>query len=91
MDLFANLVANASAIAQKSGLSVAQIEAISTSLQSQLRDGCDHDEAVEAAAAQNTVSMDKIEEVLNHAGSSGDLLTDVGGLFGGLIRRPPPD
>jgi hypothetical protein len=91
MDLFANLTANAAAIAEKSGLSPDQIEAIRTSLLAASSDGCGYHEAVKTAAAQNSVSVDKIKEVLGNAGLSGDQTMDTEGLFGGLVRRPPRD
>lgn len=89
MDLFANLVANATAIAEKSGLSANQIACISASLQGASGEGCKYDEAVKATAEQNRVPVGKIEEVLGHVGLTGDLSIAAEGLFGGLISRPP--
>ena len=89
MDLFANLVADAAAIAEKSGLSNDQIVSISTSLREAMNSGSGYDEAVKAASMQNDVSVGKIEEVLGHAGASGDIAIATEGLFGGLISRTP--
>jgi hypothetical protein len=91
MDLFANLVSNAAAIAEKSGISAGQVEGIGTSLREASKSGCAYDEAVKAAAEQNALSVEKIEEVLEHAGFSAMLPIDTEGLFGGLIRRRSPD
>jgi hypothetical protein len=91
MDLFAALVLNAPAIAEKSGITAAEVESISTSLREASKSGYAFDEAVKVAAEQNALSVEKIEEVIEQAGYFAMLPIDTEGLFGGLVRRPSQD
>lgn len=85
MGLFDNLESQAEAIAGKAGISPDQVKAIGDTLQSQLGNGSDQMAALEATAQQHGIPVDKIQEVLGHAGSSGDLMGEIGGMAKGLL------
>lgn len=79
MGLFDNLESQAESIAAKAGISPDQVRSISSSLQSQLGDGSNQVAALESVAQQHGLPVDKIQEVLGHAGGSGDLAGTIGG------------
>jgi hypothetical protein len=85
MGLFDNLESQAEAIAGKAGISPDQVKAISSTLQAKLGDGSDQMTALKQTAAEHGIPVDKIQEVLNHAGSSDDLASEIGGLAKGLL------
>ena len=80
MGLFDVLESQAEEIASKAGISPDQVKEISATLQSNIGDGSDQMTALEKTAAAHGVPVDKIQELLGHAGSSGDLTAELGGL-----------
>jgi hypothetical protein len=81
-----DLQANADLIAGKIGIGADQVKAISGSLQSKLADGTDQIAALEQVAQQHGVSVDKIQELLGHAGAPSDLANQAEGFVKGLFK-----
>jgi hypothetical protein len=86
MGFFDNLEGQAEAIAGKAGISPDQVQSISATIQAKLGDGGSQTEAIEAAAAAHGIPVEKIQEVLGHAGSSGDIMGELGGLASGFLK-----
>ena len=85
MGLFDTLESQAEAIAGKAGVTPDQVKAIGDTIRAQLGDGSNHVAALESAAAQHGIPVDKIQEILGHAGSSGDLASELGGVAKSLL------
>ncbi len=85
MGLFDVLESQAEEIASKAGIPPDQVKEISATLQSNLGDGSDQMAAIEKTAAAHGVPVDKIQELLGHAGSSDDLTAELGSLAKGLL------
>ena len=85
MGLFDVLESNAEEIAGKAGISPDQVKSISATLQSNFGDGSDPAAALEKTAAAHGLPVDKIQELLGHAGSDGNLTSGLGGLAKGLL------
>jgi hypothetical protein len=87
MDLFQNLVANAPAIADKTGISPDDVRSISSTLQAKLDGKIGLMDAVEATAREHGISFDQIHEILVLAGPGDDPTSNLGSLFSGLVKR----
>jgi len=87
MDLFQNLVTNASTIADKTGVSPDKMRSISAALQERLDSHMALMDAVEATANEHGIPFDKFHEILVLAGGDDDLTSNLGSLFSGLIKR----
>ena len=87
MGVFEMLENEAEAIGAKAGLSPQQVQSVSAMIQSKLTQGSSQREALEAAAAQHGLPVEKIEELLGHAGGSDNLMGELSGLAGNLFKR----
>ena len=87
MDLFATLISNAEDIAGKAGIPADQVKSIGDMVQSKLGDGSSQLAALEEAAREHGVPVEKVQEIFAHAGNSGDLMGALGGLAGGFFKR----
>jgi hypothetical protein len=85
MGVFDDLESRADEIAGKAGISADQVQSISASIQAKLGDGGSQVEAIEAAANEHGLPLEKVQEVLGHAGG-GDLMGSLGGLASGLFK-----
>ena len=56
-------------------------------VQSKLGDGSSQLAAIEETAREHGLPVDKVQEIFAHAGNSGDLMGELGGLAGGLFKR----
>ena len=86
MSVFDMLENEAETLGAKAGLSPQQVQSISAMIQSKLAQGSSQRQALEAAAAKHGLPVEKIEELLGHAGGSGDLMGELGGLVGGVFK-----
>jgi hypothetical protein len=86
MGLFDTLENEAEAIGAKAGLSPQQVQSISATIQSKLGQGTSQRQALEADAAEHGLPVEKIEELLGHAGGSGNLMGELSGLAGGFLK-----
>jgi hypothetical protein len=50
-------------------------------------EGSDHVAAIEAAAAEHGLSVEKVQELLGHATGSGDIMGKISGMAGGLFNK----
>ena len=83
MAMIGNLETQAEAIAGKAGISPDKVKNIAQSLQGKIKGGSDPKQALEATAQEQGVPVEKVREVLGHAGLSGDKLQSFAkGLFG---------
>ena len=87
MDLFATLISKAEDIAGKAGIPVDQVKSIGDMVQAKLGDGSSQLAALEEAAREHGVPVEKVQEIFAHAGNSGDLMGELGGLAGGFFKR----
>jgi hypothetical protein len=87
MDLFQNLVMNAPAISQKTGVPQDKVRSISSSLQAKLEGHMGLMDAVEATAKEHDIPLDQFHEILTLAGPGDDPTGKLGSLFSGLIKR----
>lgn len=88
MGLFDDIQGNLDAIAGKVGMSPDQVKSLTDTLQSELANaGSDKLTALKATAEQHGVSVDKIQELLNHGGVNLSDLGGVGGLVGNLFKK----
>jgi hypothetical protein len=85
--LFQNLVANAPAIAEKTGISPDKVRSIASTLQAKLHGEMSIMDAVEATADEHGIPFDQFHEILVLAGSDEDPTSNLGSLFSGLIKR----
>ena len=85
MGVFDILESQAEEIASKAGISPDLVKALSSTLQNNLGDGSDQMAALEQTASQHGIPVDKIQELLGHAGGSDDLTSELGGLAKGLL------
>lgn len=84
MGLFDNIENNLDAIANKVGLSPGQVREIANSVQANLTSSEGNPAAaLEAAAAQQGVSVAMIQEILNHGGG---LESELGDIAGSLFK-----
>jgi hypothetical protein len=86
MSLFDVLENEAEGLGAKAGLSPQQVQSISATLKSKLGQGTSQPQAIEEVAAKHGIPVAKIEELLGHAGGSGDLMGQLSGIAGGLFR-----
>ena len=86
MGVFDVLENEAETIGAKAGLSPQQVQSISATIQSKLGQGTSQREALETAAAKHGLPVEKIEELLGHAGGSDNLMGELGGLADGLFK-----
>jgi hypothetical protein len=87
MGLFDNVTANLNAIAGKVGMTPDQVTALTNTLQSKMTEmGGDKMAAIQAAATQHGIPVDKVQEILNHGGG-GDLAEQAKGVIGGLFKK----
>lgn len=77
MGIFDGILGNLDDLAAKVGLPADQVKSLTESLQSKLADGGNSSEAIAATAAENGLSADKLQEVLDRLGGS-DLLEKLG-------------
>jgi hypothetical protein len=87
MSLFENLVRNAPAIADKTGVPPDKVRSISLALQARLDSQMPLMDAVEATAKEHGISFDQFHEILVLGGSADELTSNLGSLFSGLIKR----
>jgi hypothetical protein len=87
MSLFQNLVANAPAIAEKIGVSPDQVRSVSSTLQAKLDGHMALMDAVQATAEEHGIPLDRFHEMLVLAASDDDIMSNLGSLFSGLIKR----
>ena len=86
MGLFDDITGKLNDIAGKVGMTPDQVSALTTTLQSKMTEvGGNQMAALEATAAQHGVPVDKIQEIINHAG--GGLAEQASGLIGGLFKK----
>lgn len=78
MGLFDNLEAKAAEIAEKTGLAVADVHAITNTFQANLTssDG-NPEQAIEAAAAQHGVDTATVREIISRAGGLESEIGDI--------------
>ena len=86
MALFDVLEGMAENIGAKAGLSADQVRSLSATLQAKMGDGSTQIEAIEATASEHGIPVDKIQEVLAHAGDQGGLMDKLRGMTGGLFK-----
>lgn len=79
MSVFDNLKQQAGPIAAKAGISPDMVRASGQTLQDKLKSGMGQGDALQATAREHGLSVDKLQEMLGHAGSSGDLKSEIGG------------
>ena len=83
MAMIGNLESQAEAIAGKAGIPPDKVKNIGQSLQTKIKSGSDPKQAMEATAQEQGVPVEKVREVLGHAGLSGDKIAGAAkGLFG---------
>ena len=87
MKLLQNLLANAPAIAEKTGIPPDKVRSIASTLQAKLHGEMNIMDAVEAAANEHGIPFDQFHEILVLAGSDDDPTSNLGSLFSGLINR----
>jgi len=84
MGLFDNIEGNLEAIADKVGIAPEQVKAITNSVQANLTSSEGNPAAaLEATAALHGVSVDTIQEILNHGGG---LESELGDFAGSLFK-----
>ena len=84
MALFDNIESNLEGIAGKVGLPADQVREIANSVQANLTSSDGNPAAaLEAAAAQHGVSVETIQEILNHGGG---LESELGDFAGNLFK-----
>jgi hypothetical protein len=86
MDLFATLIRQAEDIAGKAGVSPDQVKSIGDMVQAKMGDGSSQLDALEAAAREHGLPVEKVQEIFAHAGNSGELMGELGSLAGGLFK-----
>jgi hypothetical protein len=74
------------AIGAKVGLTPEKMKAIGDTIQTQLNNGAQHMQALEASAAQHGVTVAKIEEAMGHAADQAT--TQINGAADTLFRKP---
>jgi len=88
MEFLDDLASKAEDIAGKVGLSPEQVKSLTATIQEKLGDGSSQTEALEAAEQAHGVPVDKIQEMLGHAGEAGQgLLGGLGNLASGFLKR----
>ncbi len=84
MGLFDNIEGNLDAIAGKVGLTPDQVREIANTVQANLTSsGGNPAAALEATAAQHGVSVETIQQILNHGGG---LESELGDITGSLFK-----
>jgi chorismate mutase len=84
MGLFDNIEGNLDAIADEVGITPDQVKAITNSVQANLTSSEGNPAAaLEATAAQHGVSVETIQEILNHGGG---LESELGDFAGSLFK-----
>ena len=86
MSLFDTMMAKAEDIAGKAGISPDQVKSIGDMVQTKLGDGSSQMAALEETAREHGIPVAKVQEIFAHAGNSGDLMGELGGLAGGFFK-----
>ena len=86
MDLFATLISQAEDIAGKAGIPADQVKSIGDMVQAKMGDGSSQMAALEETAREHGIPVEKVQEIFAHAGNSGDLMGELGGLAGGFFK-----
>jgi len=85
MGLFDNIESSLEAIADKVGIPADQVKAIANTFQANLTSSEGNPAAaIEATAAQLGVSVESIQEILNHGGG---LASELGDFAGSLFKQ----
>jgi hypothetical protein len=87
MSLFDILTSNAEDLAGKVGIPSEQVLSIASMIEAKTGDGSSQIEAIEAAAAEHGLPVEKIQELVGHAGSAGDLMQGLGNLASGFLHK----
>ena len=87
MKLFQNLITNAPAIAEQTGMSPDKVRSIASALQDKLHGEMNLMDAVEATANEHGIAFDQFHEILVLAGFKDDPTSNLGSMFSGLIKR----
>lgn len=83
MTMIGNLENQAETIGSKAGISPDKVKHIGQTMQSKMKAGSNPKQAMEATAKEEGLPVDKVKEVLGHAGMSGDSLSGMAkGFFG---------
>ena len=86
MSLFDTMMEKAEDIAGKAGISPDQVKSIGDMVQAKLGDGSSQMAALEETAREHGIPVEKVQEIFAHAGNSGDLMGELGGLAGGFFK-----
>jgi hypothetical protein len=87
MGLFDHLVANAPALAEKTGVTPDKVRSIFSTLEAKLDARMAFMDAVERTAKEYDIPLDQFHNLLALAGSEENPTSNLGSLFSGLIKR----
>jgi hypothetical protein len=87
MSLFDSLTSKAEELAGKVGIPPDQVLSIASSIEAKTGDGSSQMAAIEAAAAEHGLPVEKIQELLGHAGGTSDVVGTIGGIASGLFNK----
>jgi hypothetical protein len=87
MGLFDTLLSQADDLAGKVGITPDQVQSIASSIQSKIGDGSEQMAAVEQVAQEHGLPVEKVQELLGHAGSAGDVESELSGLASGFFNK----
>ncbi len=87
MSLFDMMTGKAEELAGKVGIPPETVLSVASMIEAKTGDGSSQLAAIEATAAEHGLSVEKIQELMGHAGiSSGDIMGKMSGIAGGLFK-----
>lgn len=87
MGIFDQLESRCEEIAGKVGIPPETVQSMSASLQQKMsEEGASHIDCIKAVAAEHGVSVEKVQEVLNHCGSEQDVMSGLTSFAGGFLK-----
>ena len=87
MSLFDMITGKAEELAGKVGIPSETVLSVASMIEAKTGDGSSHLEAIQAAAAEHGLSVEKVQELMGHAGISSDgVMGKISGIAGGLFK-----
>jgi hypothetical protein len=87
MSLFDMLTNKAEELAGKVGIPPEQVLAIASTIEAKTGDGSSQLAAIEAAAAEHGLPVEKIQELMEHAGGATSMMGSLGGMASGFLKK----
>jgi hypothetical protein len=87
MSLFDILTNKAEELAGRVGIPPEQVLSIASAIEAKTGDGSSQVAAIEAAAAEHGLPVEKIQELMGHANEAGNVLGSLSGMASSFLKK----